>query len=469
MVSQAAPSLPAVGELVGGKYRVTRVLGQGGMGAVFAAQHEILGQEVALKLLLAEALREPEAVKRFLNEARAAAKIHGEHVVRVLDVGLLEDGRPFISMELLEGQDLGAILEKNGALQPTVAVDFLLQAMEAIAQAHALGIVHRDLKPSNLFLTARPDGTSVIKVLDFGIAKAAGGDPNLQAQTSTRAMMGSPLYMSPEQIRSAKSADAQSDVWALGAVGYELVTGSPPFDGESLGELLLAIVERVPPPAHHRNAGVPPGLGDVLARCLERDRAVRFAGVAELAAALAPFASQQGAASAERIAATLARMRNRTGSLPDASAGLASSPRLPPGGVTPSSVNRVAAVSTNDSWAGSPSPPVARPTRVALFLVLGGVGLAAGIGAVALVARGHAPSTVAAPPPTAPATPAPTVAPSASTAPAPTVESPPPSPSASAPPVASSPPARPATPARPGSRTPGKPGAPGITTNKEWF
>jgi serine/threonine protein kinase len=141
--------LPEPGDVLAGKYRITRLLGRGGMGAVFAAQHEMLGEEVAIKLMLAEAMRGPEAVKRFVNEARAAAKIRGEHVVRVLDVGVLDDGRPYISMELMEGEDLGQVLERSGPLSPVTAVDYLLQGMEAIAQAHALGIVHRDLKPSN--------------------------------------------------------------------------------------------------------------------------------------------------------------------------------------------------------------------------------------------------------------------------------------------------------------------------------
>jgi serine/threonine-protein kinase len=479
MAQAPVASMPAIGEVVGGKFRVMRLLGQGGMGAVFAAQHEILGREVALKLLLAEALGEPEAVKRFLNEARAASRIQGDHVARVLDVGLLDDGRPYISMELLEGEDLASVLEKHGALEPTAAVDLLLQAMEAIAEAHALGIVHRDLKPSNLFLAARPDGSTLLKVLDFGIAKVAGGDPQLQVQTSTKAMMGSPLYMSPEQIRSVKSADAQSDVWALGAIGYELLTGSPPFRGESIGEVFLAIVEQVPEPAHERRPGVPPELSAVLARCLQRDRALRFQNVAELAAALVPFASSQGALSAGRIAATTDRSRSGAG-VRDVAAGLASSPRVPSAGVTPVSHPRVDAApqradvaSTNDSWAGLPPPAPRTGSRVGLLLGVGGAVLAVGVVVAWLGARGHTAASRSQSVPT----PEPTVAAPAGVAPIATSESSSSSPpaSVSAAPVASSAPVRPGASVRPwsagapGARPAVKPGPSGITTNKEWF
>jgi serine/threonine-protein kinase len=471
-------SMPAIGEVIGGKFRVMRLLGQGGMGVVFAAQHEILGREVALKLLHAEALAEPEAVKRFLNEARAAARIQGDHVTRVLDVGLLDDGRPYISMELLEGEDLGAVLEKRGALEPTAAVDLLLQAMEAIAEAHALGIVHRDLKPSNLFLAARPDGSTLLKVLDFGIAKVAGGDPQLQVQTSTKAMMGSPLYMSPEQVRSAKSADAQSDVWALGAIGYELLTGSPPFRGESLGEVFLAIVEQAPEPAHQRRPGVPPELSAVVARCLQRDRAARFSSVAEVAAALVPFASSQGAQSAGRIAAMTDRSMRGSGARDVAAGFVSSSPRVPIAtvpitGGTPASLARAEVASTNGSWAGLPPPAPRAGSRVGLLIGVGGAVLAVAVVVAWLGVRGHATASRAPSEPTA----APTVAATATLAPSATLESPtsPPPSSASTAPVASSAPARPGSsvrpgsPAAPGARPPGKPGPNGITTNKEWF
>src|SRR5580693_7216018 len=170
----------------------------------------------------------PEYVARFEREARTAVKIKSEHVARVIDVGQLESGSPYMVMEYLEGEDLQGWLEKQGRLPIERAVDFLLQACEAIAEAHAMGIVHRDLKPANLFCIRRPDGTLSIKVLDFGISKAAGASMGM---TSTQAVMGSPLYMSPEQMGSSKGVDARSDIWALGVILFELVTGRVPFDG----------------------------------------------------------------------------------------------------------------------------------------------------------------------------------------------------------------------------------------------
>jgi serine/threonine-protein kinase len=282
------------------------------MGVVFATEHLILCQEVALKVL-GEAIATPEAVRRFLNEGRAAASIQGEHVARVHDIGLLEDGRPFICMELLAGEDLAKRLEREGPLSPKFVADCLLEALEALAQAHAMGIVHRDLKPSNLFLARRPDGGHVLKVLDFGIAKAVGGDPRWQLNTATKTMVGSPLYMAPEQVRKSKTADPQSDIWAVGAMAYELLCGAPPFHADELGELFLAIVETTPRRVETRRAGIPRGLGDVVTRCLEKDRKRRFGSVAELATALAPFASPLGAVSAERVAATMLRAGTRSG------------------------------------------------------------------------------------------------------------------------------------------------------------
>src|SRR5262249_17959342 len=183
---------------------VDRILGVGGMGVVVAATHLQLGQPVALKFMLAEALAQPEAAERFLREARAAVRLRSQHVARILDVGTLETGAPYIVMELLEGMDLAQLLERR-PLPPQAAVDYVLQACEAIAEAHANGIVHRDLKPANLFLARTPTGAPLVKVLDFGIAKAH--DPQLASVTQTSAVFGSPAYMSPEQLRSAKNVD----------------------------------------------------------------------------------------------------------------------------------------------------------------------------------------------------------------------------------------------------------------------
>nr|HMR07207.1 serine/threonine-protein kinase [Polyangiaceae bacterium] len=215
------------GDILAGKFRVEKLLGSGGMGMVVAAHHLQLDEPVAIKFLLPEALTNAAAVGRFAREARAATKIKSEHVVRIIDIGSFDSGEPYIVMEYLNGQDLSQLLAARGPLPPDEVAEYILQACEAIVEAHVLGIVHRDLKPANLFVAARMDGTPLVKVLDFGISKVSTG-PDLSL-TETSALMGSPLYMSPEQMASAKSVDARTDIWALGVILYELVTGKPPF------------------------------------------------------------------------------------------------------------------------------------------------------------------------------------------------------------------------------------------------
>ena len=241
------------GDVLVGKYRVERVLGSGGMGVVVAAHHLQLDEKVALKFLRPEALENAEHVARFDREARAAVKIKSEHVARGIDVGKLESGAPYIVMEYLEGGDLSAMLEKSGPLRFDQAVDFVLQACEAIAQAHALGIVHRDLKPSNLFCIQRPDGQLSIKVLDFGISKttstsASGSGSRDMGMTRTTAIIGSPIYMSPEQMKSSKGVDSRTDIWSLGVILYELLTGRVPFEADTVTELAIRVATEPTPP-----------------------------------------------------------------------------------------------------------------------------------------------------------------------------------------------------------------------------
>jgi serine/threonine-protein kinase len=289
------------GQILAGKFQVERVLGQGGMGVVVSAYHMVLGQRVALKFLLPEAMQHREAVERFLREARAAVRLKSEHVGRVIDVGTLEDGAPYIVMEYLDGMDLSGYMQRHGTLPVLQAVDFLLQGLEAIAEAHAIGIVHRDLKPANLFITRAPDGGPLIKVLDFGISKAATADQDFSL-TRTSAVMGSPGYMSPEQLRSTRDVDARSDIWSLGVILYELTTGRQPFVAESITELALKVAMDPAPPLYLPSAH---GFEQVVARCLEKDAGKRFANVAELAAALVPFGPATAAESAARIARVL--------------------------------------------------------------------------------------------------------------------------------------------------------------------
>ena len=291
------------GSVLAGKYRVDKVLGIGGMGVVVAAHHIQLDDRVAIKFLLPETLGNGDAVMRFAREARAAVKIKSEHVARVTDVGTLDNGAPYMVMEYLEGGDLSAWLAERGRLPVEQAVDLLLQACEAIAEAHAIGIVHRDLKPANLFVARLPGGVQSVKVLDFGISKltgfsASGGE---SSATKTSALLGSPLYMSPEQMRSSKDVDARGDIWALGVILYELLAGAAPFIADSMPELVFKIVDGAPVPLLQLRPDVPSGLEAVIFRCLEKDRARRFQTVGDLAGALSPFAPRKSRVSIDRI------------------------------------------------------------------------------------------------------------------------------------------------------------------------
>jgi serine/threonine-protein kinase len=291
MSAFGAAQLPKPGDTVDGKYRLEHLLGKGGMGAVFAARHIKLGHAVAIKVMLADS-GNAEAAQRFVNEGRAAANIQSDHVVRVSDVDE-EHGYAFMVLELLDGDDLAQVLEQQGPLPPHVAVGYVMQALEGVKQAHAQGIVHRDLKPSNLFLARRPGGSVVVKVLDFGISKANHSSVLGMAPselTSTAAMLGSPRYMSPEQLRSSKKVDARADIWAIGVILYELLTGTLPFEGEHLGALFSAILETDAPRVSARVPNVPPGLDAIVARCLERRVEDRFQDVGQVVHALAPFA-----------------------------------------------------------------------------------------------------------------------------------------------------------------------------------
>ena len=273
-----------------GNYRVDAELAKGGMGVVFAGTHVPSHERVAIKVLSIPEDSPLGIRERFLNEALAAAKLKNAHVARFRDVGTLPDGTPYIVMELLEGIDLGRVLEKTDRLLPDIAVDYVLQACEALGEAHSLGIVHRDIKPSNLFVASRPDGTQMVKVLDFGISRAPLG---LSRLTSHDTVLGTPVYMAPEQMKSARKADGRSDIWSLGAVLYELVEGLVPFDGDSYAELCLRIA--MDPPMSML-APVPPGLERAIGKCLAKDPVARWQNVGELARAIVPYARhvQQG-------------------------------------------------------------------------------------------------------------------------------------------------------------------------------
>jgi serine/threonine-protein kinase len=301
MSGQAAQSFgagaPAVGDVLAQKYRVESIVGRGGMGVVLSARHVQLGQVVAIKLLTLppDEDRRDEAIGRFLHEAQAAAKLQNDHVVRIYDVGQLDNGLPFMVMELLVGSDLGTVLDERGALPEPEAVDYVLQACAGVAEAHRMGIVHRDLKPSNLFVTKRSDGLPLLKVLDFGISKQLTDPTSGEAVatfTNTRTLMGSPHYMSPEQVRDARRVDGRADIWALGVILQELITDAPVFHGESFPGVCAAIVADPPMPVRTMRPDVSSALEAIIGRCLEKDAKQRFQSVAELQAALMPLAPQ---------------------------------------------------------------------------------------------------------------------------------------------------------------------------------
>ena len=270
----------SVGAVIGGRFRIERILGAGGMGVVLAATHLELGHRVAIKLLRDEMAQSPAIVERFLREARAVVSLRTEHVCRVIDVGRLETGVPYIVMEMLDGVDLQRSVA-HAPLPLTTAVEYVLQACVALAEAHAAGIIHRDLKPANLFVTRRFDGGPLVKVLDFGIAKAL-TEPG--AHLTHQSAMGSPGYMSPEQIQSARDVDVRTDIWALGVTLYQLLAARLPFPGSNPTDIAIKVANDPPAPLE-----LHPGLHSVVWRCLEKQPDRRYGSVGELMVALLPF------------------------------------------------------------------------------------------------------------------------------------------------------------------------------------
>ena len=390
--------------LLAGKYRLSRVIGQGGMGVVVAATHTQLDERVAIKLLLPEALQNAETVARFQREARAAVRIKSEHVARVIDVGNVDHaaaqlqaelgvplapGAPFMVMEYLEGQDLSGVLRATGPLSVNDAIVYLAQAIEAIAEAHSLGIIHRDLKPSNLFLTRRPDGTPLVKVLDFGISKANGPNMTDGAMTTTSAVLGSPMYMAPEQMIASREVDGRTDVWSLGVVLYQLLTGRGPFNGTTMTELCARILQEPHAPVRATRPDVPFELEAVVGRCLEKDRVRRFASVADLAEAIAPFGGQSAAMSAERARRLIPRTE-RASAIPHALSNATPAVPLPPTMVA------MPYAATNPSWSATRAASSGSGVWVALALGAAGIIVAAAVVILFLALHSRAPSSASA-------------------------------------------------------------------------
>ena len=374
----------APGAVLAGKYKVERLLGEGGMGWVVVATHLQLEQRVALKFMHAShAAERPDAVTRFLREARAAARIQSEYVARVSDVGTLENGAPYLVMEYLEGQDLEALLQARRPIPLALAIDYAMQACEGLAEAHAAGIVHRDLKPANLFLARRSDGSIRVKLLDFGISKLAtvGGVPEV-GMTSTQALMGSPLYMSPEQLRSSKNVDRRADIWSMGVILYEMFGGRSPFEADTLPEVCARIMAEPPLALGSIKPELPPALDGVVMRCLEKEPQRRFPDVASLAQALVPFGPPESRAIAERIARLTRASTPSFGELPSAAA---SGPSL----VAPAPRPGVAQTNASFSTVGPAIPrrSPALPIAVACVGLLAGVAIVVGV----MATRGHPP------------------------------------------------------------------------------
>jgi serine/threonine protein kinase len=480
MVPQHAPT-PGVyprGTIIADKYRVEDVLGVGGMGVVVSAQHVLLRQRVALKFLLGDV--GAADAERFFREAHAAARIQSEHICRVMDVGILPDGTPYIVMEKLEGKDLATVLREGGPLDPSAATDLVLEALDALSEAHTLGIIHRDLKPSNLFLAHRTDGSIILKVLDFGISKlesednvkrslrgeavarahekptAMRTDRPLGTLTATFDVFGTPPYMPPEQLVSARDVDRRADIWSLGVILYELLAGARPFSGTE-PELVRKILNVEYVPLDRLRPDVPAGLARVIDGCLRRSPNERFADAGALAAALAPFASSQSNRNVERVLRLTKSDENPA--LPMTTPRALQAPRSPrsprnPAGSPSTGVQALAA----PAQAPTPPPVVTRmatwvrtlPQGITIFVMIAtiagsltvvGVGLwkrgqrSKTIAPVAASAEPNAPASQTPPPstPTSPATSEPAVPTTASAADAPSA-------SASAAPRAGAPP-----------------------------
>jgi serine/threonine-protein kinase len=308
----ARGALPIVpGDLVAGRYRVGEVIGEGGMGVVFAATHVGLESAVALKIIRSDLKNDEEFVLRFVNEARAAALLKGEHIARVFDVGKLASGEPYLVMERLEGMGLEAFLDAVGPLDPPEAVRLALEVCEGLAEAHALSLVHRDIKPANLFLSRRPDGRSILKILDFGIAKRL-ADKRHRSLTNPARSLGSPWYMSPEQMMDSSHVDSRTDIWSVGVLLYELLTGEHPFDGESIPEVCAKVLSAPAPSVRELRRDIDPRLDAIITTCLEKDPAVRLPNVSALADSLLEFApTTASSASALRLPRSSRYRRSR--------------------------------------------------------------------------------------------------------------------------------------------------------------
>ena len=400
-----------------GNYRAISLLGEGGMGAVYLAEHPAIGRRVAVKVLHKNYIRDENLLTRFLNEARAANAIRHPNIIEILDSGTIADGTPFLVMELLEGESLGTRIRRVGALPMQSAVEFCYQTASALGAAHKKGIVHRDLKPDNLFVVPDPHDPERerIKVLDFGIAKLQ-QSANDSVKTRTGTLMGTPIYMSPEQCRGTKTVDHRSDIYSLGIIFFEMLCGQPPFVSEGFGELVNMHLNVAPPAPSTQNANVPPALDAIVLKMLSKNPDERFADMGELMTALkasggSMFVVRSAQSSSPDIGGKTRATRQAIRARPARWA------RAPP------AIRSCATRRSRPAWASGstgPSPGSPRKGKAALaFVVAAAVAVGAGVfifrdGEKAGVQRELASA------PVVPATPATTTAPKIEPPPAPT-------------------------------------------------
>ena len=368
--SRRTETAVSLGDTIGGRYVVEEVLGSGGMGVVVAARHATLGHRVAMKFVSASAHADADALARFSREARIIASLESEHVVRVTDFGV-HAGSPYMVMDLLAGRDLSRELQERGPLPLAEAVDYLIQACDGLWSTHAKGIVHRDVKLANLFLATRADGERVIKVLDFGVSKSQPDAQDDASLTRTATMIGSPLYMAPEQIRDPRRVDERADVWSLGIVLYKLLTDQAPFSGQSTNAVCAAIAADPPAPLQSHAADLPRELEAVVFRCLEKRPEHRYPSVAALARDLAPFASEAGATLVRQLVSRAIQNDPRGGPAldgpwPDSGASLGFVSAAPSG--------------NGPRDAGEPQARASRAWRPAVWATLGVVAIAGSLG-----------------------------------------------------------------------------------------
>jgi tRNA A-37 threonylcarbamoyl transferase component Bud32 len=404
----------AAGQTIG-NYRILSKLGTGGMGAVYLAEHPLIGKKVALKVIHRELAGNREVVQRFFQEARAVNTIGSEHIVEIHDFGVTPEGDHFYIMEYLDGRTLASVLSRETAIEVRRALHIGAQIAKALGAAHAASVIHRDLKPDNIMLTTRLGDPDFVKVLDFGLAKVL-ADGASSVKTAYGVLLGTPQYMSPEACESKRDVDHRTDIYALGVLLFQMMTGVLPFDGESMGEVLVKQVTTLPPAPRGLNPRIPPSVEQVLLRCLAKQPDLRFQTMAALRDALLdPEAYLRGSppiAPARSVSPGEAKLDARTVLAPGAAAagampvggaaaggpmgqaGVAPGPRLPPGAGMPPGMAPPAEPVNYTMRIATPLGYSSRPPRKMWPIVLvGGLLLGLGAGSIAVAWWGRGPST----------------------------------------------------------------------------